>query len=255
MDSSIVAENLSVEFPIIGAARSFRSELLVSAVGGLIKRPGSGGTKSRMVVVEALKDISFSLTSGDRLGLIGHNGAGKSTLLRTLAGRFMPTSGTLTVTGKIMPLLSLGVGMDGDFTGYENITLSGLYMGMSHKEIDSVIDDIADFTDLGDFLNLPMRTYSAGMQLRLSFAIATAFHPDILLVDEVFGAGDASFYQKAEKRMETMLEKSSIFVLASHSIGLIQQYCNKACVMEKGRIAFIGDSKDAIQFYNESLAV
>jgi ABC-2 type transport system ATP-binding protein len=254
MTSSIKARNMCVEYPIIGAARSFRSEFLVGKVGGLIRPPGDGGSSSKLVVVQALQDITFDLVEGDRLGLIGHNGAGKSTLLRTLAGRYIPTSGLLEVTGAIMPLLSLGTGMDGDFTGYENITLYGLYLGMSHAQIAEVVDDIAEFTELGDFLNLPMRTYSAGMQLRLTFGIATAFHPDILLVDEVFGAGDASFYNKAKVRMEKMLERSSIFVLASHGLSLIEQYCNKACVLDKGRLIFMGDCQDAIRFYQEKVA-
>jgi ABC-2 type transport system ATP-binding protein len=251
MTSSIIAENLSVEYPIIGASRSFRTEFLVNKVGGLIRRPGSAESTSNSIVVQALRDINLNIVEGDRLGLIGHNGAGKSTLLRTLAGRYLPTAGRVETVGKVLPLLALGVGMDGDFTGFENIKLSGLYLGMSHKEIAAVATEVAEFTELGDFLNLPLRTYSAGMQLRLAFGIATAFHPDILLVDEVFGAGDATFYDKAKKRMEAMLERSGIFVLASHGLGLVEHYCNKTAVLEKGSIAFFGPTKDAVAFYQE----
>jgi ABC-2 type transport system ATP-binding protein len=241
MTSSIIAENLSVEYPIIGASRSFRTEFLVNKVGGLIRRPGSAESTSNSIVVQALRDINLNIVEG----------AGKSTLLRTLAGRYLPTAGRVETVGKVLPLLALGVGMDGDFTGFENIKLSGLYLGMSHKEIAAVATEVAEFTELGDFLNLPLRTYSAGMQLRLAFGIATAFHLDILLVDEVFGAGDATFYDKAKKRMEAMLERSGIFVLASHGLGLVEHYCNKTAVLEKGSIAFFGPTKDAVAFYQE----
>jgi len=150
-----------------------------------------------------------------------------------------------------MPLLSLGVGMDGDFSGYENIALYGLHLGMTRKEVEAVTNDIIEFTELGDFINLPLRTYSSGMQLRLTFAIATAFHPDILLIDELFGVGDASFFKKAEARMERMLERSKIFVLASHSNDLIRRYCTKGMVLDKGEIAYFGSCEDAINVYKD----
>jgi ABC-2 type transport system ATP-binding protein len=252
--SRIVAKNLSVDFPVIGASRSFRSEVLAGKVGGLLRRSGTGAEPTGGIVkVQALEDLTFWLEEGDRLGLIGHNGAGKSTLLRVLAGSYKPTRGTLEVDGSVVPLLSLGVGMDNDFNGYDNILFYGLYMGLTRKEIAERSRDIAEFTELGDFLNLPTRTYSAGMLLRLSFAIATSIAPDILLIDEVFGAGDASFYDKAKKRMEKMLEASSLLVIATHSMAIIADYCTKGAVMDKGRLAFLGSTADAIKYYNDHI--
>ncbi len=239
---------MSVEFPVVGASRSFRREILVSTVGGLFRTDRThAGTD--VYSVTALRDINLELADGDRVGLIGHNGAGKSTLLRTLAGCYWPTSGRLSIDGRVMPLLSLGCGIDGDFTGLENITLFGLHLGLSRKEIAERTEDIAAFTELGSFLHMPVRTYSAGMLLRLTFAVATSVKPDILLIDEVFGAGDMTFYDKAKRRMETMLAASNVFVLATHGLHLVKDYCNKACVLEKGRCVFLGPASCAIKFY------
>jgi ABC-type polysaccharide/polyol phosphate transport system ATPase subunit len=249
----ITAEDMSVEFPVVGASRSFRREILVSTVGGLFRKDKSQAGADTFSVT-ALHEISLQFKDGDRVGLIGHNGAGKSTLLRTLAGCYWPTSGTLTVDGRIMPVLSLGCGVDGDFTGLENITLYGLHLGLSRKEIAEKTEDIAAFTELGSFLHLPVRAYSAGMLLRLTFAVATSVKPDILLIDEVFGTGDTSFYEKARRRMETMLAASNVFVLATHGLHLVKEDCNKACVLEKGRCVFFGPVQDAIAFYEERVA-
>ena len=251
--ASIAAKDLCVEFPGIGITRSFRHELLVNKVGGLFNTELKGARKT-VVKVSAIRDLSFKLEAGDRLGLIGHNGAGKSTLLRTLAGCYIPTGGTLDVEGQVMPILSLGAGMDMDFSGRENIRLYGLHLGLSHREIEERIQDIAEFTELGNFLDLPVRTYSSGMMLRLSFGIVTSVQPDILLVDEVFGAGDAQFYDKAKARMEALLEQSSLLVMATHSGALIQQYCNKALVLAEGREIFFGGAQEGIDFYNAWVA-
>ena len=245
---------MSVEFPVVGASRSFRREILASTVGGLFRTKRSAGGAGAYSVT-ALHELNFRLADGDRLGLIGHNGAGKSTLLRTLAGCYWPTSGTLDMDGRVMPVLSLGSGIDGDFTGWENITLYGLHLGLTRAELAQRRDDIVAFTELGSFLHIPIRAYSAGMLLRLTFAVATSINPEILLVDEVFGAGDAAFYNKAKRRMENMLAKSNIFVLATHSLALVQDYCNKACVLDKGRCAFFGPTADAISVYQELVAV
>jgi len=246
----IKAEKLCVDFPGIGITRSFRHEMLVNKVGGLFRTELKGARK-QIVKISAISDLSFELKQGDRLGLIGHNGSGKSTLLRTLARCYVPTGGKIDIEGKVMPILSLGAGMDMDFTGYENIRLYGLHLGLSHKEIEDRIKDVAEFTELGQFLDMPMRTYSSGMMLRLSFAIVTSVEPDILLIDEVFGAGDAKFYKKAHERMEALLEKSSLLVMATHSGALIQEYCNKAIVLAEGKAIFQGDAQEGIDFYNE----
>jgi ABC-type polysaccharide/polyol phosphate transport system ATPase subunit len=245
--SHIHAAHVGVDLPIIGAQRSFRHDLLTGRVGGRLRHQGRTS-------VRALDDLSFHFETGDRIGLIGHNGAGKSTLLRVLAGRYPPTAGALDVVGRTVPLLSLGAGMDGDFSGHDNILISGLHLGLSRREIQAQAADIAAMSELGDFLDLPTRTYSAGMQLRLAFAIATAAHPDILLIDEVFGVGDASFYAKAEARMTAIVARANIVVLASHDLGLISRFCNKACVMTQGRLAYVGPVDAAITQYQSAAA-
>lgn len=251
--SRIIAKNVSIEFPIIGADRSFRKEILGGKVGGLFRRKGnkSGAIKS----VQALTSLNLDLKNGDRLGLIGHNGAGKTTTLRMLLGNYWPTSGELKIEGHCIPLLSLGLGMDPDFSGVENIYLCGHLLGIEKHILDEHFQDICEFTELGDFLKLPIRTYSAGMLLRLSFAIITATSPDILLLDEVFGTGDASFYEKAQRRMNGILERTNILVFASHSNMLIRQQCNMVCVMEKGESIFVGDVEDGISFYEERISL
>lgn len=249
----IAAQNMSVEFPVVGASRSFRREILASTVGGLL-RANRSSSGADVYSVTALHDLSFEFSDGDRIGLIGHNGAGKTTLLRTLAGCYWPTSGSLAIDGSVTPLLSLGCGIEGDFTGLENITLFGLHLGMTRAEIEERTPEIAAFTELGSFLHMPLRTYSAGMLLRLTFAVATSATPDILLVDEVFGAGDRTFYDKARRRMEATLEASKIFVLATHALALVKDHCNKGCVLEKGRCVFMGPALEAITFYEERAA-
>jgi ABC-type polysaccharide/polyol phosphate transport system ATPase subunit len=249
----VVCTQMSVNFPIIGASRSFRSEIIGQKVGGLFKTSGGVEPQGKGVTVAALQDITFSLTAGDRLGLIGHNGAGKSTLLRTLAGAYVPTSGSLVVRGNTVPILSLGAGMDSEFTGYENILLCGLHLGMTREEVARKMPEIAAFTELGDFLNLPVRTYSSGMVLRLSYAVATSVDPEILLIDEVFGVGDAGFFIKAKQRMEATLARSRILVLATHSTALIAEYCNRVCVLSKGTIQYSGTVDEGIEYYNSEV--
>jgi ABC-type polysaccharide/polyol phosphate transport system ATPase subunit len=246
----IVAQSMSVEFPVVGASRSFRREILAGTVGGLL-RANRSPYGADVYSVTALHELSFELRDGDRVALIGHNGAGKTTLLRTLADCYWPTSGSLVIEGSVTPLLSLGCGIEGDFTGLENITLFGLHLGMTRAEIEARKAEIAAFTELGSFLHMPLRTYSAGMLLRLTFAVATSGKPDILLVDEIFGAGDRAFYDKARRRMEATLQSSNIFVLATHALDLAKDYCNKACVLEKGRAVFQGPASEAVKFYQE----
>ena len=226
----IIANNVKVEFPVIGADRSFRKEIIGGQVGGFFtRRPND---TSRLKSVTAINNLNLNLSNGDRLGLIGHNGSGKTSTLRLLLGNYWPSSGSLQIDGNCMPLLTLGAGMDPDFSGLENIYLSGYMLGISREDLKKNFDDICAFTELGEYLKLPIRTYSAGMLLRLSFAIITSSTPDILLVDEIFGAGDASFYEKAQMRMNNMLDKANILVFASHSYDLIRQQCNKVCVMD-----------------------
>jgi lipopolysaccharide transport system ATP-binding protein len=173
--------------------------------------------------VKALNNITLDLKDGDRLGVMGPNGAGKSTLLRTLAGVYLPTSGTVEVKGRVASLIDISLGMEGEATGFENIRMRGIMMGLSLKKIKSMEEEIADFLGLGDFLHLPIRTYSTGMHMRLGFAVSTAVEADIILMDEWLSVGDSEFILKAEKRLENFIGRSSILVIASHSEGLIQK--------------------------------
>jgi ABC-type polysaccharide/polyol phosphate transport system ATPase subunit len=246
--TSILLEDVSVDFPIYGAERSVRKVLFERATGGLVQRDGR---KLDRIVVKALTDISLSLTEGDRLGLVGHNGAGKSTLLRVMAGAYAPVKGRITVEGKITPLFDVLPGLDGEDTGYQNIITAGLFFGMSRREIEAIVPDIEEFSELGEYLNLPVRTYSSGMMMRLGFAFATAMHPGILLMDEGIGAGDARFAERAVKRMEEFIGRSRIVVLASHANEMIKSLCNKAALMQSGRILAIGPVKDILAQYHE----
>lgn len=245
--ASIELKNVVLDYPIYGAAhRSFRQALL-GRTGGLIRQVGD---RQHRIVVRALEDVSFRLDHGDRLGLVGHNGAGKSTLLRVLAGVYEPVSGTIVTEGRISPLFIAAPGIDGDDTGYENIRNCGMYLGMSDAEIEKKLPGIVEFCELGDYLSLPVRTYSAGMLTRLGFALATAVDPEILLLDEGLAAGDARFAQRAEQRMQQLISRSSILVLASHSDAMIRDMCNKAMLMEKGRVIAFGTVDEVFAKYH-----
>lgn len=245
--ASIRLEHVSVSFPIYdSSSRSLKKRLFYATIGGRIqKNPNT----HRIQVVEALDDINLHLEHGARVGLVGHNGAGKTTLLRVLAGIYEPNSGLIEVDGQVAPMFDKALGMDPDSSGYDNILLRGLFLGMSRREIAKRADGIAEFTELGDFLNLPIRTYSAGMRTRLAFAVSTAIDPDILLLDEGIGAGDAAFLQKAKKRLQAFTDKAAIIVLASHSDGLITRMCTSAIWMERGRIEMIGETKEVLARY------
>jgi ABC-type polysaccharide/polyol phosphate transport system ATPase subunit len=202
-----------------------------------------------VVIVRALNGIDLRLEEGDRVGLIGRNGAGKSTLLRVMAGIYAPTSGEVTRQGKSVPLLDISLGMDDNSTGYQNIRLRGLLLGMSDAEIRSKTNEIAEFTDLGDYLDLPVRTYSSGMRVRLAFAVSTAIDADILLLDEVIGVGDAAFQEKANTRLKDLHNRAEIVVLAMHSNAVIRQNCNKAVWMERGMVRAFGPVEEVVAAY------
>jgi ABC-type polysaccharide/polyol phosphate transport system ATPase subunit len=245
--ASIALEDVTVDFPIYGSHRSWRRDLFGGTAGGAIRQDGGG---KRHVVVRALDGINLRISHGDRVGLIGHNGAGKSTLLRALAGVYAPSSGRLTVEGHVSPLFTAAPGLDIDDTGFENIVTCGLFLGMSRDEIASKTGEIEEFSELGQYLSLPVRTYSAGMLMRLGFAIATSLEPEILLLDEGLSAGDARFTERMTHRVTALVERSSILVLASHSDGLIKDMCNKAVLMEQGRITSAGDVDDVLSQYH-----
>jgi ABC-type polysaccharide/polyol phosphate transport system ATPase subunit len=245
--ASIDLNNVSVEFPVYNVnARSFKKKFLRIATGGSVV-----GDDKNHVVVKALKDISFALKEGDRVGLIGHNGSGKSTLLRLLSRIYEPSSGDLHIDGNVSPLLNILHGIETEFTGKENIVIRGTILGLNRNQIEEKIEEISEFSDLGDYLSMPIRTYSQGMFVRLAFAISTSIKPDILLIDEVFGAGDFNFMQKARQKMVSLLEQSSIVVMATHADILIKEFCNKCILLEGGTLKFFGDSDQAFKLYHE----
>lgn len=249
--ASIVLDKVCVDFPIYDSDRSLRKLLFRGKVGGIVS---SDGSRRHRVTVRGLDNLSFELHDGDRLGLIGHNGAGKSTLLRVMAGAYRPSSGTIAVDGEVSSLLTLAMGFDTDDTGFENLYTGCLYLGMTPRQIRAKAEAIAEFTELGEYLRMPVRTYSSGMQVRLSFAIATAMDPDILLLDEVMGAGDAHFMLKARQRIEDLMSRASLLVLASHSTEVVRQFCTKAMLLQSGRIAAFGDVESTIAAYEKWVA-
>ena len=221
--------NAWVEFPIFDAkARSLKKAFLGKA-GGTI-----GRNESNVVVIEALRDITMSLELGDRVGLVGHNGAGKSTLLRLLSGIYEPTRGVATVTGRVAPVFDLGVGMDPEISGFENIIIRGLFLGQTRKQMLAKVDEIAEFTELGDYLSMPLRTYSTGMRVRLAMGVVTSIDPEILLLDEGIGAVDADFLKKAQARLQGLVERSGILVFASHSNEFLARLCKTAMWIDHG---------------------
>lgn len=236
----VQAKNLTLDFPIYGsgATRSFKKTFLNTLTGGSVAKD----SKDR-IVVRALDDLTFKFSEGDRVGIVGHNGAGKSTLLRTIAGVYEPTSGSIETRGKIMSMLSITLGIDLEASGFENIYLRGRVMGYSKDEIDQVYDDIVEFSGVGDYLGLPLRTYSSGMLMRLAFAVSTSMSADIILMDEWLSVGDAEFTQKADERIRSFITKSKILFLASHDERLIKSICNKIIVLEHGRITSLYDNK------------
>jgi ABC-type polysaccharide/polyol phosphate transport system ATPase subunit len=234
--ASILLDAVTVDFPIYGSHRSWRHDLFAGTAGGAIVR----GRTAKQQVVRALDGITLRIEQGDRLGLIGRNGAGKSTLLRALAGVYAPTSGRLLIEGHISSLFTTAPGLDIDDTGSENIVTCGLFLGMSRAEIARKTSEIEALSELGEYLSLPVRTYSTGMMTRLGFAIATSLDPEILLLDEGLGAGDAKYAERMTHRVTSLVERSSILVLATHADSLIREMCNKAVLLEQGRVVVAG---------------
>ena len=203
--------------------------------------------------VSALRNINFTIESGDRLAIIGRNGSGKTSLLQVLAGILPPDHGQVTVEGKSTNLININLGMQAEATGHRNITLRGLAAGRTHDEIEQRRQSISEFSELGEFLNMPLFTYSAGMRMRLNFAIATAFEPDILILDEWLSAGDADFKKRASQRMTEFVNQAGILILASHSLGMLMKNCNKCLWLEKGKVVEIGMIRPVLNAYRSSL--
>jgi ABC-2 type transport system ATP-binding protein/lipopolysaccharide transport system ATP-binding protein len=243
---AIVLDNVSLDLPIYDVKRaSLKKALLGRTIGGRFGESGSH------ITVRALKNITFNARDGDRIALIGDNGAGKSSLLRVVSKVYSPTAGIAIITGEISPLFDATLGMSMDATGLENIQLAGTIWGMTRSQIKNCFEDIAEFTELGDYLRVPVRTYSSGMMLRLAFAIATAREAEILLIDEIIGVGDAVFFEKAFARLHRLIQRSRIIMVASHQDRLLRRLCNKAIWLSHGNLVEYSDIERVISAHNQ----
>ncbi|WP_135468586.1 ABC transporter ATP-binding protein [Crenalkalicoccus roseus] len=238
----IRAEGLAIEFPLYHlGARSLKKRLLAHTPLRLRQ------DASNRVVVAALRDLTFSIGPGERVALVGHNGAGKTTLLRTLAGVYEPVGGRLEVQGTIGSLIDPAAGMDQECTGRENILLRGLYRGLDRQQSAALAEEVGGFAGLGEFLDVPVRTYSAGMQIRLSFAMATVMAPEVLLMDEWFLAGDADFMERATRRLERLVADADILVLATHDMSIVRAWCTRVIRLDAGRIVADGPVAEVLE--------
>lgn len=240
--ASLTLKNVSVDFPVFNSkSRSMKQRLLSVSTGGRI----IGDTSA--TVIRALSAINLNVVDGERVALVGHNGCGKTTLLRVLSGVYAPTSGSYDSNGRISTLIDIALGMDTELTGLDNIYMRAALMGMTDTEIQSHLSEIVEFSELGDFINMPMRTYSSGMQMRLAFAVSTVLQPEVLLMDEWLSVGDASFVSKAEARLKTIVDTANILVIATHSPALVEAVCNRVVWLEHGVIVADGSPDDIVK--------
>jgi len=243
--TSITIQQACVDFPIYNASsRSLKKHLFTAATGGRISVQAD-----KFVIIRALHEIDLEIRKGERVGLLGHNGSGKSTLLRLLGRVYEPTSGQVLIEGSIGSLIDVGLGINPELTGLENIYLRGAILGLTRAQIKTRIDDIISFSDLGDFIEMPVRTYSTGMHLRLAFSVSTAIHAQILLMDEWLSVGDEGFRERAEKRLREMIDSTHILVIASHSKDLLLNTCNRVIWLEHGKIKMDGSPRDVTDVY------
>lgn len=241
----ILLNNVSVDIPIFNSqGRSLKKTIMGMATGGRI-----GLTESERTVVRSLDHLNLEIKSHDRVGLIGHNGAGKSTLLRVLSSVYEPTEGVAKITGSIGSLIDISLGIDLEATGLENIYLRSALLGIPKKNVDKELNSLVEFTELGDFINMPVRTYSTGMHMRLAFAVSTMISPDILLMDEWLSVGDQSFQEKAENRLNRLIERTNILVIATHSRRLIERCCTRVLWLEHGRLKMDGSPEQVCPLY------
>jgi ABC-2 type transport system ATP-binding protein len=249
---SIDVRGACVNFPIFDAKTRSLKKTLLGTVG---RAGGKIGIDAKVPVIEALRNVTLSLRHGDRVGLIGPNGAGKSTLLRLLSGIYEPTTGSARIVGKVAPVFDLGVGMDPEITGYENIIIRGLFLGMTRKQMETRAGEIAEFSELGDYLSMPLRTYSTGMRVRLALGVVTSIDPEILLLDEGIGAVDSAFLEKARDRLTALVERSGILVFASHSEEFLLELCTSGLWLERGEIHEKGELRQVLSHYKSSQSV
>lgn len=248
--ASITLTDVSVDIPIFNASnRSLKNNIISAATGGQI-RPRSDSGRA---IVRAIDGLTLDLQHGARMALIGHNGAGKSTILRVIAGIYEPTSGEVTVDGAVASMFDLAFGFDADATGWENIILRGMLLGYSKRAIEQKSQDIGEASGLGEFLDMPLRTYSAGMSTRLAFAVSTSITPEVLLIDEGIGAGDAAFLAYAKERLKSFIGGAGLLVMASHSNELLRQWCSTGLWMEHGRMRMYGPIEEVLSAYEASV--
>ncbi len=243
--ASIALSGVGVDFPVFNATSvSLKNRLLSAVTGGIVDRQHDGN-----VIVRGLRDINIQIVAGERVGLVGHNGSGKTTLLRILSGIYHPTQGEANVVGECVSLINISLGIDPEATGRENIRLRSVMMGLTPKEAALRLEEIIDFSGLGDFIDMPFRTYSSGMQLRLAFAVSTAIRPQILVMDEWLSMGDEDFKERAEQRMKDVVHSTEILVLASHSLELLTANCSRLIWLEHGRVRMDGDAAEVAKSY------
>jgi ABC-type polysaccharide/polyol phosphate transport system ATPase subunit len=244
-ETRVTLDAVAVSFPVYqGSSRSLKKRVLFHGSAGRI-----GRDINQRIVVEALRDVSLSLRTGDRLALVGSNGAGKTTLLRVIARIYEPADGVVVTRGRISPMFDVNLGIDPELSGFDNIRTRALLLGLAPKAIERYLPEIAEFTELGDYLEMPVRTYSSGMMLRIGFAVATCFEPEILLMDEWILAADAHFMVKAQRRIQSFVERASVLVMSSHNLDLCTRWCTKALWLEQGQIRALGPVDDVIGAY------
>jgi ABC-type polysaccharide/polyol phosphate transport system ATPase subunit len=241
----IALRDVSISFPIFTQYTRSIKTAVFSKLGGSLS------AYNDTVIVQALRNVSLEMCDGDRLGVIGHNGAGKTTFLRVISGVYPPRSGEAIIEGKVSSFTDITLGMDLEATGWQNIIFRSVFLGLTFGEAEALAPSIGEFSELGEYLDLPVRTYSTGMFVRLAFAISTAVQPDIVVMDEMISAGDQSFIEKAQKRVAQLLDRARILVLASHSESIIGRFCNKGLWLEKGLIKMFGPVEEVMAAYRQ----
>jgi ABC-type polysaccharide/polyol phosphate transport system ATPase subunit len=232
--ASLQLDDVSLRYPIFSPRSQSIKTLLLTKLGGAVS------SHNNTVVIEALRNVSLQLNDGDRLGIVGHNGAGKTTLLRVMSQVYEPQQGKVNIEGSLCCFVDIIQGMDTEANGWDNIIFRGVFLGLTFEQAKALSPSIAEFSELGEYLNMPVRTYSSGMFMRLAFAITTSVYPEIILMDEMIGAGDASFYDKTISRVTQMVDRTKIVVVATHSNFIISKFCNKIVWLEKGRVKDFG---------------